>query len=48
MKWMWFNFSALIVFCALVLNGAPPVPILAGIAGAAVLNRLRLRRTTMI
>jgi hypothetical protein len=38
MTWIWFNFAALVVFLALVLHGAPALPVAAGIAGAALLN----------
>lgn len=44
MKWLWFNFAALIAFFALVLHGAPWMPVLAGIGLAAGVNHLRLRR----
>jgi hypothetical protein len=41
MNWIWFNFAALLVFLALVLHGAPAIPVAAGIAGAALLNSRR-------
>jgi hypothetical protein len=46
-NWIWFNFAALIVFLALVIHGAPLVPVAAGVAGAALLNlRRRKSRST--
>lgn len=47
MNWIWFNFAALVVFLALVLHGAPAVPVGAGIAGAALLN-LRRRKVKRV
>ncbi len=38
MKWIWFNLAALIAFFSLALHGAPPLPVLAGIGAAALLN----------
>ena len=38
MKWMWFYVAAMLAFLALVLNGAPPLPVLAGIGAVALLN----------
>jgi len=38
MSWIWFNFAALIVFFALVLHGAPILPVAIGVAAAAMLN----------
>jgi hypothetical protein len=46
MKWIWFNFAALIAFFSLVLHGAPWVPVLAGIGLAAAANYYRLRSRT--
>lgn len=39
MNWIWFNLAALIVGLSLVLNGVPPVPVLLGVAGAAIFKR---------
>jgi len=38
MKWMWFYVASVLAFFALVLNGAPLVPVLAGIGAVALLN----------
>jgi hypothetical protein len=43
MKALWFNVAALVVFFGLVLNGAPVLPVLAGVLGAAGLNFWRQR-----
>jgi hypothetical protein len=40
MKWMWFNFAALIVGLSLILHGAPALPVLVGVAGAGLVKRL--------
>lgn len=44
MKEHWLNAPALIVFLALVLHGAPALPVAAGVAGALLLGRARARR----
>lgn len=44
MNWLWFNLAACIAFFALVLHGAPFIPVLIGIGGAAALNYFRKRK----
>jgi hypothetical protein len=43
MKWLWFNLAALIVFFALVLHGAPFIPVLAGVILVALWNYMKYR-----
>lgn len=38
MNWMWFYVAAVLAFLALVLNGAPALPVLAGIGVVGLLN----------
>jgi hypothetical protein len=38
---LWFNLSALLVGLGLILHGAPPVPVLAGIAAAGLVSCFR-------
>ncbi|MBN9662742.1 MAG: hypothetical protein J0H49_31375 [Acidobacteria bacterium] len=44
MNWLWFNIAACIAFFALVMHGAPFLPVLIGIAGAALLNLQKKRK----
>ena len=39
MKWIWFNFAALIAGLSLILHGAPALPVVLGVAGAGLLKR---------
>lgn len=38
---LWFNLSALLVGLALIFHGAPPLPVLLGIAAAGLVSFLR-------
>ncbi|MGJ5815399.1 hypothetical protein [Paludibaculum fermentans] len=48
MNWLWFNMAACIAFFALVLHGAPFLPVLIGISGAALLNRHKKRKARVV
>ena len=41
---LWFNLSALLVGFALILHGAPPLPVLLGIAAAGLVSFFRRSR----
>lgn len=41
MKWAYFNLSVLIVGFALILNGAPWLPVVLGLAGAGAIRKWR-------
>ncbi len=44
MNWLWFNMAACIAVFALVMHGAPFVPVLVGVGGAALLNLHKKRK----
>ena len=48
MKWYWFYIASVLAFFALVLNGAPIVPVVAGIAASAALFWLRKRNARTV
>jgi len=44
MKWYWFYLAAVLAVLALVLNGAPVFPVLAGVAVSALIFWMRGRK----
>jgi hypothetical protein len=46
MKWKWFILASFIVLCALVKQGVPMLPVVAGIAAVGLLNIIRNRKAT--
>ena len=48
MKWYWFYIAAVLAFLGLVLNGAPVLPVLAGVSVSALVFWLNNRKTKSV
>lgn len=46
MKWKWFILASFVVLAALVKQGVPILPVVAGIAAVGLLNFVRNRKST--